>query len=447
MGGLNFKNIAHENKKAKALRDLKSASDMKDRRESIEDLLHEEITKEIQENHAELIGEIIRGKKNKEVLEKIIEDVIDKNDMIKGFSKGELIKELIDQILGWGKLQRLVDESSKDNISNIFTNMDLQVIKRVAGQDIMTNISFESDEELERYIRNIMIRTGEKINRDKCIADAYDNLYNIRINAGIYGSPTRKEVVKRPYLALRLFPAMNFSAQDFVNNDTFSEEILTFLKKYGSDYTFAIVGMPDAGKSTAIDFILSLDHEMKRTVVIEEEAELKYRNKNSVFFEERKGGREDVRHKYDMAEFTKIATRLAGHKVVIGEVRSKEAWFLKRLIDMGYKAIFSVHGSKCKDALKQTAWLMSLANPQMTIETMIKELTESIDFIVYLERRKFVDIAEVVGYDDNKKEPILNYIFQLELDEEGRLYWKEGTLSEEFIKRDKLKKVLSERAV
>lgn len=445
MPAVDYNTLRHTHKKVKTLQAIREANDVVSRRDQLNDLLYDQIVTEINTNNPELISDIIKGKKGRDLLEKIIGEVIDKSEHTVGFAKAELIQEQIDQILGWGKLQPLI--SNQEGITNIFTNSKLEVIKRVKGKDIKTNIKFDSDEEIERFIRNIMIRTGETINRDKCTAEAYDHLYNVRIQAAIYGSPTRKEVVKRPNLVLRLYPASNFTKEDFIKNETMSQEISKFLEEYTLDSTTVIAGQPDAGKSTIMDLILNFDDTMKRTIVIEEEAESKFESDNSIFFEERKGGREDLRIKYDMAEFAKICTRLAGKKVVIHEVRGKEAWFLKRLIDMGYTALYTIHAESCEKALEQTAWLMSLNDIKMSDDKIIKSLTKSIKFIIYVEQRKIIDIAEVIGYDDVKQEPKLNYIFKLNINEQGELYWEQGKLSPEFQKQVAIKRKLAEREV
>jgi len=444
MGNLDYSQLAHQNKKAKTIGDIKNASDISKSRTELLDILHDEITSYINHNFPDLINSIISGKQGREVLERIIEEQIDKSEQTKGFAKTELIKKQVDEMLGWGKLQPLIDEG---DVTDIFTNQDLKVIKRVGGKDIETNISFESDEEIETFIRNIMIRTGETINRDKCITSAYDRIYEVRIEAGIYGSQTRREVVNRPFLALRLYPAMDFTEKEFLMNETFNEEILEFYKEYGKDSTIVISGKPGAGKSAQLDFILSLDDPMKRLIGIEEKSELKYRGKNSIFFEERKGGKEDARHKYDMAEYAKVATRLAGHKVVIGEVRGHEAWYLQRLIDMGYNALYSVHGGDVKKAIRMTAWLMTLHSSEMSIMDYEERLCDSIDFVIQMEQKKVIDIAEVKGYDREKKEPIINKIFELALNEEGKFYWIKRPLSPEFLKKWELKNKLKEREV
>lgn len=445
MSNLSYKDIAFEKRNSSDnLTALYKESSINSEDEKMSKLI-EDVQEHIAKDHSELISEIRSGKKNRDVLENIIDEFISTHGSNLGVAeKKNTVTKLVDVMVGWERLQPLIDD---ETISDIFTNEDLEVIKRVNGKDILTNISFKTDEELEQLVKNLAIRTGEKINRDKCDFDGFDLVTNIRITAAIYGSSVRKgEVVRKPYITLRKYKAKDFKAKDFIENETFNEEILNFYKEYAEDSTFVIVGEPEAGKSTHLDFIQSLKDPMRRTIRIEEEPELKTKYKNSVSFVERKVSGEETRLKYDMAEFAKIATRLSGKDVVIGEVRGKEAWYLFRLLDMGYRASYSIHGDSCEGAIEQTAFLMSLENSNLTYTQLRRKICSSLNFITLLSTRKLLDIAEVVGYDDKLDKPILNYIFQIKI-EDGKFYWKKGSVSEEYSEKVKLRKLLKERRV
>lgn len=441
---VDYKRIAFSNKRGKNISDFEE-NPLLDNSKKIKAELMEEIHHLIASDYKDLIDEILLGKKDRTILENIIDDFININSIDIGMKDKNLVKSMVDVMVGWERLQPLIEDPE---ITNIFTNEDLEVLKRVRGKDIITNIKFDTDEELEQFIKNMAIRTGEKINRDKCTMEGVDKVSHIRIQAGIYGSQVRKgEVVRKPFFALRKFPASNFGEKDFIDNETFNEDILKFYDEILEFATIVVVGAPDAGKTTHLDFLQSRKDPMRRVIRIEEDAESSFKSKNSVSFEVRKISSEDKRHKYDMATFTKLATRLAGKDVFVGEARDEEAWFLYRLIDMGYLAVYSVHGKSCRGGLEQTVFLMSLADHNLTYTQLMSKVCDSVDIVVYMDQRKVVDIAEVKGYDFEKAEPILNYIFRLNIDENGNFYWEKGSLSDNFKEGLELRKKLKERSV
>lgn len=399
-------------------------------------------------DHEKLVENIIFGKQDKSKLE----DVIDKwlsEQKTEGFLKEPLAKKIVDSIIGWGKLQELVDDPS---VTDIFTNEQLEVIKKVRGKHVLTNISFESNTELETFIKGIMIRTGRKINHNHCIEDGMDDIHHIRVSAGISGSPIRKEVVRAPYLALRGYRVQDYSTEFFVKNETFNNEIDSFFKQYVLDSNCFIVGEPSAGKSTLLEYLekeLIKRDPLRRIIRIEEEPELAFESRNSVSFMERKsaGGDDDVRKQYSMADFGKAATRLAADDFIIGEVRGEEAWQLLRLLNLGLRAKYTIHGDSVAEGIHQTVFLMGLAETNAKPEHLMKRVCDSIDFGIFVSHRKVVTVAEVIGYNPVLNEPVINPIFDLELDDDGNMRWAKGELSESFKKRFALKAALKAREV
>lgn len=443
MPTVSYKDISYERHNVKTIADFQEI-DKNEETERFNQLINE-IQTYIAKEHDDIIREIRLGKKKKETLTEIIESYLSTRQLSTTLTLKETINKIVDVMVGWERLQPLMDD---DSVSEIFTNEELQVIKRVGRQDILTNISFESDEVLTQFIKNVAIRTGDKINHDKCIMDGFDFVNNVRINAGIYGSAVRTgEVVRKPYIVIRKYIAKDFERKDFIENGTFDEEIANFFDEYVEDAPFMIIGEPGAGKSTILDYIQKLKDPMRRTIRIEEEPESNTKFKNSVSFIERRVTGEEVRVKYDMAEFSKIAARLSGKDVFVGEVRDKAAWYLYRLADMGYILSYSIHGSSCEAGIYQTVFLMLLENPNMTFNQLMAKVCDASKFLVYVSQQKIVDVAEVTGYDPELGKPKLNYIFRLKINENGDFYWKKGKVSDTYSEQLRIKKKLRERRV
>lgn len=441
---VNYKEEQYQSKHLKSIKSMSSTGKEDDDIRKIVDDLHAYLS----EKYDVLIDEILLGKKDKSKLEIVIGDWLSQNEeAAKGYLKDTLTKKLVDNIVGWGKLQTLIDDPS---VTNIFTNEKLEVVKRVRGEDIKTNIKFEDDEELEFYIKAIMMRTKQKIGRDLCIQDAMDHIHHVRINAGISGSAIKQEVVRKPYIALRTYRVEDFDKEFFIENGTFSKEIADFIETYMLNSNVIIVGEPDAGKTTLVEYIRNLKIKtdpMRRVIRMEEEAELAYESDNSVSFFERKTSADDIRKKYDLAEFAKIATRLAGKDVDIGEVRGGEAWYLTRLLDMGYKGLATVHGSSAMSALYQLAFLMSLEATDVRMDMLIQRLCETIDFIIYVSNKKIVTIAGEIEYDHSTNTPQMRNLFDLDVAADGSMYYKSQPLSEEYERARRIREALKARKV
>lgn len=404
----------------------------------------------LDEKYELLIENIVLKKEKINKLESAINDwlLTQKSETLKGFEHEGLVKKLCEQIVGWGKIHELIE---RPDVTDIFTNEKLEVIKRISGEDIKTNMRFDSDEEIKEYIDAILLRNGKKIDNNECVADTMDHLYGVRINAAIYGDPIRKSVVRSPYITLRNFKGRKFQKEFFIKNGTFSDEIHQFFEEVILYSNMLIIGESGAGKTTLLEYIMHLKKKlepMRRTIIIQEEDELKIQLENSVSFTVRKNsGKDDARIPYEMAEFAKIATRLAGKEVIIGETRGAEAWFLLRLLMMGYFATTTAHAGSIEEGIEMIAFLCYLADINIPYELLVKKICRSFNFVIYVSNKKIIDIAEITGYNDEKKEVEYKHLFQLDIDDDGNFKWNKNDISETFRKKLRLQRKLAERRV
>ena len=77
----------------------------------------------------------------------------------------------------------------------------------------------------------------------------------------------------------------------------------------------------------------------------------------------------------------------------------------------------------------------------------MKKICGMFDFVVYVERKKIVEIAEIVGYDRDNDEIDYNMLFNLKLDENQNFYYDKKPLSKEFMERFNISQQLKLRRV
>lgn len=406
-----------------------------------------ELNSHIKNEDPTIIDRIRRKEKSTDALEIIIDDFLSKTDYLSTYAitAEKLKKEIIDHLIGWGKLQELIDDPE---VTEIFTNEDLEVVKRVKSKDYMTNLKFESVEELEKYINFLTIRVGGKLNRDKCTDSMFDELYDMRIEAAINGHVTKKHaVVSVPNLTLRKYQTRNFTEEDFLKNGTFTKQIAEFFEKYTEDSSILVTGAPEHGKTTITEFIQKKKDPMRRLIRIQDEPESNVKSKNSVTYSPRKLGDEDTRKAYGFSEFSSIAKRQSGKDLYVLETRGSEANDIIGLSDVGYNLLTSCHGHSIRSGLENFEHLAFISNTTFTHEQMLKKICSMFTFVVYVERKKIVEIAEIIGYDREKDHIDINMLFKLKLDENGEFYYETNPLTNEFMERYELSQKLKERRV
>lgn len=163
-----------------------------------------------------------------------------------------------------------------------------------------------------------------------------------------------------------------------------------------------VAGSTGSGKTTFVNALLQALPATDRMVVLEDTPELDVRAKNRVRMEARNGA--------DMGALLRQTLRQRPDRIVLGEVRGREAYELLQAFNTGHGGSFStVHASGTHGALLRLASLVGQADearswPQTAIRAAI---AESVGAVVFLARKRVLEISRVCGTDGD-------YGFQLD---------------------------------
>lgn len=371
-----------------------------------------QITEAITNNYSEIVNQISRGEKSPDILKNLVEEILIEieHDFIQKTDINEVIKEVKDTILGYGPLQAFVDDPE---ITDIFVNSPKSVFIRHNNQDIFVpEITFKDNNNLEQYIRSILVKCGQKIHSGDPLVDARDIEKHLRINAGI------APVAKIPYLAIRKHTVSNYTQEDFLKNETFTNDILEFMKKaILARLNIVIAGPTGSGKTTLLRFLAnSYIPKDQRIVVLEEEEELKIDHPNMVALEAKKVIGEDEKP-IEMDQLVKNSLRMAMRRIILGELRGREAFTLLRAFGTGHDGgMTTVHSNDTYNTIEQLAIMMLYANTPLTYEHLKMVISQSINLIIYMEEFKVQEITAVEGFDDKENRVILKPIYEREID-------------------------------
>ena len=96
--------------------------------------------------------------------------VVDEEQVpLSGPERQRLIRDIIDDVLGHGPIQRLLDDPS---ITEIMVNRFDQVYVERQGQHLPTDTKFTSDDALRRVIERIVSKVGRRIDESSPLVDA-----------------------------------------------------------------------------------------------------------------------------------------------------------------------------------------------------------------------------------------------------------------------------------
>lgn len=378
-------------------------------------MTYEEIKEEIcEEVRANL--DLSREMENEEVKELIYRVVAEYtgSQYLSLAQKETLGKEIFASVRELDILQELVDD---DAITEIMVNGPREIFVEKKGSIYKTDKQFVSEEKLEDVIQQIVASCNRVVNECMPIVDA--RLSNgSRVNIVL-----KPPAINGPIVTIRRFPENAITMEDYIAFGSITREAAEFLQKavaYG--YNIFISGGTGSGKTTLLNILSNSIPQSSRVITIEDSAELQIKGvENLVSMETRNGNREGC-EEISIKDLIKTALRMRPDRIIIGEVRGEEAFYLLQALNTGHDgSLATAHANSAADMLLRLE-MMVLMGKELPLPAIRRQIVSGIDILVHLGRmrdrvRKVMEIVEVTGMEG--EEILLNPLFSLEDDDKG----------------------------
>ena len=327
--------------------------------------------------------------------------------------KVELRCRLFDSFRRLGALQELVDDR---HITEIMVNGADRVFVERNGSMELWGRSFDSQEQLEDTIQQIVSRVNRTVNVSRPIADA-------RLSDG-----SRVHVVLPPValdgpaVTIRKFPEP-ITMEKLLSYGSLTKEAAEFLKAIvEAGYNIFVCGGTNSGKSTFLNALSSYIPRDERIVTIEDSAELKITQIKNLVRLETRGANGEGEGEITIGDLIKASLRMNPDRIIIGEVRGKEALDMISAMNTGHDGSLSTgHGNSPKDMLSRLE-TMVLMGADIPLPAVRSQIAAAIDILIHLGRlrdksRRVLSIMEVAGYENG--EIRLNPLYRFEEDYEN----------------------------
>ena len=311
--------------------------------------------------------------------------------------KKRMGKELFDAIRKMDVLQDLLE---KNDITEIMVNGKDSIFIEKEGKLSKYEQVFESTEKLEDVIQQIVADCNRVVNESSPIVDA--RLHNgSRVN--IVLPPV---ALNGPIVTIRRFSQEPITMEKLIELNALSFQMKQFLfHLIQAGYNILISGGTGSGKTTFLNALSDYIPREERIITIEDNAELQIKNiPNIVRLEVRNANVEGCKE-VTIRDLIKTALRMRPDRIIIGEVRGKEALDLLQCLNTGHDGSLSTgHANSARDMLSrlETMVLMAIDLPLVAIRGQI---ASGIDIIIHLGRlrdktRKVLEIVEILGMED-----------------------------------------------
>jgi pilus assembly protein CpaF len=208
-----------------------------------------------------------------------------------------------------------------------------------------------------------------------------------------------------PALSIRRFGRDPLTAHNLLENKTVTEPMLELLAAMVKGRLNIIIsGGTGAGKTTLLNVLSGYIPNNERVVTIEDAAELQLRQEHVVRLETRPPnveGRGAVRQR----ELVINALRMRPDRILVGEVRSEEAFDMLQAMNTGHEgSLTTVHANSTRDALSRVENMVSMANLNIPDRAVRQQIASAIHAVVQVTRlsdgtRKVTNIAELTGME------------------------------------------------
>ena len=306
------------------------------------------------------------------------------------------VKNLVDELLGLGPLQPLLED---DSINDIMVNGPDQIFYERNGKIHSSEVVFVNEAQLLEIAQRIAARVGRRVDESSPMVDA-------RLNDG-----SRVNIVIKPIaidgttISIRKFREQKIGLEELVGFGSLSAEMARVLMIAARcRLNILISGGTGSGKTTLLNALSSYIAEDERIITIEDAAELNLQQPHVVRLETRPASIENS-GKVDQRDLIINSLRMRPDRIILGECRGAEAFEMLQAMNTGHDGSMStLHANTPRDAISRVESMVMMASLNQPLDAIRRTIVGAVHLVVQVNRqrdgsRKITSISEVVGLE------------------------------------------------
>lgn len=301
--------------------------------------------------------------------------------------------------------EKLIFELGNDILSALSDPQVIEIMFNVDGKvwvDTFTGKNYfceMSSQKAHNLLRTMASLNDTEINREhpdfggeiKLVIDGKSKLFRIQ---GLI-----PPIVSSPIFAIRKPASCVFTLKQYEENKILNyQQRIKLEQAIANHKSILIVGGAGSGKTTLANAILAevaIQFPKERVIIIEDTIELQCNVQDKVQLRT-----SDHRNMDDLLRYS---LRLRPDRIIIGEVRGKEAYSMIKAWNTGHPGgVSTIHANDAIQGLRRVEQLIQEAN----VVPVAQEIVEAINVVVFItrhaqsqSRRVVKEIIEVQGYD------------------------------------------------
>ncbi|MEL6861919.1 MAG: CpaF family protein [Pseudomonadota bacterium] len=305
-------------------------------------------------------------------------------------------EDIVNEMVGLGPLEPLLADES---ISDILINGHNQVYVERGGELELSNARFRDNLHLRRIINKIVSAVGRRVDEGSPLVDAR-LADGSRVNAAI-----EPIAIDGPLVSIRKFSKKPFTLEKLVGFNALPQAVADFL--YGAvkcRVTAIISGGTGSGKTTLLNALSAAISHKERLITIEDAAELQLQQPHVARMETRPANLEG-NGEIKQRELVKNALRMRPDRVILGEVRSEEAFDMLQAMNTGHEgSMATIHANNPREAITRLEQMVAMGGLRISQEAVRGQISAAIGIIIQAQRlsdgsRRITHVTEVTGME------------------------------------------------
>ena len=326
----------------------------------------------------------------------VLEELDKQRHALNHTERRQLVDDVLDELLGLGPLEPLLKDGT---ITDILVNGANCVFVERYGVLEPSPVRFKDEKHLIRIIQKIVSAVGRRVDESSPMVDAR-LADGSRVNAVV--PPL---ALDGALLSIRKFAKTPISMARLVEIGSVPAQVSEVMKAVVSARLNVLIsGGTGSGKTTMLNAMSAFIDNRERIVTIEDSAELQMQQVHVARLETRPANIEG-KGEIGQRDLVKNALRMRPDRIIVGEVRSGEAFDMLQAMNTGHDgSMTTVHANNPRDALSRVEQMVGMSGIDIPARSARAQIASAIHVVIQVARlsdgrRKLVSLAELSGME------------------------------------------------
>ncbi len=309
-------------------------------------------------------------------LETLVSQSIDDSYPLMSSAEKKILRnDVINEVLGYGFLENILADTT---LNEIMINQTSQVY--VDSNSTFTKVDINvTKEDLFNLAQKIAGAVGSRCDTSSPILDAW-----LRDGSRVHVvlPPIAPD---GPCITIRRFIEKDINLKQFCPNNAYFDAMQNLVTQRKN---IVVAGATSSGKTTLLNCLMQEIPSFERVISVEETAELSCSHPHWVRLLSRPSNSEQA-GEISLGDLVKATLRMRPDRIVVGEVRSIEAFDLMQALNTGHDgSLCTIHANGPLEVLSRLSSLALLAHPGLNLDSIKSQFCFGIDAIVFVSKDK-----------------------------------------------------------